>query len=92
MFATLVDDDGVRDKARSHAPVPAAKYAAMGTGKSMGVLVFVGIGVRQTGTDEAARTHAKVRNSPVSKHAHTPASAAAGIEHAIRRWRVAGSS
>jgi DNA-binding HxlR family transcriptional regulator len=34
----------------------------------------------------------KVRNSPVGKHAHTPASAAVGIEHAIRmlegRWKL----
>ena len=33
-----------------------------------------------------------MRNSPVSKQAHTPASAAAGIEHAIRmldgRWKL----
>ena len=64
----------------------------MGTGKSMGAPVFVGIGVLDTGTDEAARTHGEVRNSPVSKHAHTPASAAAGIEQAIRmlegRWKL----
>jgi DNA-binding HxlR family transcriptional regulator len=34
----------------------------------------------------------KVRDAPVSKRAHTPASAAAGIEHAIRklegRWKL----
>ena len=64
----------------------------MGAGKSMGVLVFVGIGVRDTWTDEAARAHAKVRDAPVSKRAHTPASAAAGIEEAIRkldgRWKL----
>ena len=73
-------------------PASAAKYAAMGVGRAMGVSAFVGIGGRHTGTDEVARTHGKVRNSPVSKHAHTPASAAVGIEHAIRmldgRWKL----
>ena len=73
-------------------PPSAAKYAAMGAGNSMGVSVLVGIGVLNTGTDEAARTHAKVRDAPVSKRAHTPASAAAGIEDAIRkldgRWKL----
>ena len=42
--------------------------------------------------DDAARAHAKVRDAPVSKRAHTPASAAAGIEQAIRwldgRWKL----
>ena len=73
-------------------PPSAAKYAAMGAGNSMGVSVLVGTRVLDTGTHEAARPHAKVRNSPVSKHAHTPASAAVGIELAIRmlegRWKL----
>ena len=38
------------------------------------------------------RAHAKVRDALVSKRAHTPASAAAGIEQAIRtldgRWKL----
>src|SRR4030095_14024906 len=38
------------------------------------------------------RTHDKVGYSPMSKRQHTPASAAAGIEHAIRmlegRWKL----
>ena len=42
--------------------------------------------------DDTARAHAKVRDAPVSKRAHTPASAAAGIEQAIRRldgrWKL----
>ena len=42
--------------------------------------------------DDAARAHAKVRDAPVSKPAHTPASAATGIEQAIRkldgRWKL----
>jgi DNA-binding HxlR family transcriptional regulator len=42
--------------------------------------------------NDAARAHAKVRDAPVSKRAHTPASAAAGIEQAIRRldgrWKL----
>ena len=42
--------------------------------------------------DHAARAHAKVRDAPVSKRAHTPASASAGIEQAIRkldgRWKL----
>src|SRR5882762_12000560 len=42
--------------------------------------------------DDAARAHAKVRDAPVSKRAHTPASAAAGIAHATRRldgrWKL----
>src|SRR6185436_4297972 len=42
--------------------------------------------------EDAARAHAKVRNAPVSKRPHTPASAAAGIEQAIRRldgrWKL----
>jgi DNA-binding HxlR family transcriptional regulator len=44
------------------------------------------------GRDEAARTHEKVRSSPVSKDTHTPASAAHGIERAIAmldgRWKL----
>ena len=42
--------------------------------------------------DHAARAHAKVRDAPVSKRGHTPASASAGIEQAIRkldgRWKL----
>jgi DNA-binding HxlR family transcriptional regulator len=42
--------------------------------------------------EQAARAHAKVRDALVSKRAHTPASAAAGIEQAIRRlegrWKL----
>ena len=53
---------------------------------------FVTMGVLDTGTEKAARTHGEVRNTPVSKHAHTPASAAAGIEQAIGmlegRWKL----
>src|SRR6266851_344049 len=64
----------------------------MGEGRSIGSLACVGIEVLHTWTAEAARAHAKVRDAPVSKRAHTPASAAAGIEHAIRRldgrWKL----
>ena len=42
--------------------------------------------------DDVARAHAKVGNAPVRKRIHTPASAAAGIEQAIRRldgrWKL----
>ena len=83
----------VKHRATLPASAPsAAKYAAMGAGKSIGAFSLVGIEVLHTGTDHVARTHVKVRNSPVGKHAHTPASAAAGIEHAISmlegRWKL----
>ena len=65
----------------------------MGGGRSIGALACVGIDVlHNLACDGAARAHAKVRDAPVSKRAHTPASAAAGIEHAIRRldgrWKL----
>ena len=64
----------------------------MGAGGRRSCQRSLALEVLHTGTDEAARTHGEVRNAPVSKHAHTPASAAAGIEHAIRmlegRWKL----